>query len=119
MSLFNASTTNHIGFFKAWEDLVLESDIDEDDFAMILGVCSHQILKKLTCGTNAGPLPNGAKDMVNFLIGKKKNLLLSSNTLPWNVYVFGYDLEDFEVIHNVYKDPIAIGVVVLYAAHGF
>ncbi|MCO5569559.1 hypothetical protein L7F22_023274 [Adiantum nelumboides] len=65
-----------------------------------------------------GPLPNGAKDIVTFFLRKKENPHESSSTLPWHVYVVGCNLEALELIHNVYKDPITIGVVVLDAAHG-
>ncbi|MCO5596736.1 hypothetical protein L7F22_050804 [Adiantum nelumboides] len=118
VALANASTTRNNGALKAWEDLVLELNINEDAYAKILGVCSDWVSKKLTRGADAGPLPNGAKDMVNFLIRKKENSHHSSSTLPWNVYVVGSNFEAFEVIHNVYKDPITIGVVVLDATHG-
>ncbi|MCO5614391.1 hypothetical protein L7F22_068671 [Adiantum nelumboides] len=82
------------------------------------GVCSDWVQKKLTCGADAGPLPNGAKDIVTFFLRKKENPHESSSTLPWRVYVVGCNLEALELIHNVYKDPITIGVVVLDAAHG-
>ncbi|MCO5590388.1 hypothetical protein L7F22_044358 [Adiantum nelumboides] len=82
------------------------------------GVCSDWVQKKLTRGADAGPLPNGAKDIVTFFLRKKENPHESSSTLPWRVYVVGCNLEVLELIHNVYKDPITIGVVVLDMAHG-
>ncbi|MCO5578447.1 hypothetical protein L7F22_032289, partial [Adiantum nelumboides] len=82
------------------------------------GVCSDWVQKKLTRGADAGPLPNGAKDIVTFFLRKKENPHESSSTLPWRVYVVGCNLEALELIHNVYKDPITNGVVVLDAAHG-
>ena len=118
VSLFNASITNNNGALKTWEELVIDFDITEDAYSKILGVCSDWVQKKLTRGADAGPLPNGAKDIVTFFLRKKENPHESSSTLPWRVYVVGCNLEALELIHNVYKDPITIGVVVLDAAHG-
>lgn len=118
VSLFNASSHANNSIMKSWEDLVAEYDITNDVYTKILGVCSDWVSKKLTRGADAGPLPNGAKDIVNFLIGKKQDPLHSSSSLPWQVYIVGCNLEAFDLIYNVYKDPITIGVVVLDAAHG-
>ncbi|MCO5586460.1 hypothetical protein L7F22_040400 [Adiantum nelumboides] len=118
VSLFNASIANTNGALKTWEELVIDFDITEDAYSKILGVCSDWMQKKLTRGADAGPLPNGAKDIVTFFLRKKENPHESSSTLPWRVYVVGFNLEALELIHNVYKDPITIGVVVLDAAHG-
>ncbi|MCO5586769.1 hypothetical protein L7F22_040711 [Adiantum nelumboides] len=118
VSLFNASIANTNGALKTWEELVIDFDITEDAYSKILGVCSDWVQKKLTRGADAGPLPNGAKDIVTFFLRKKENPHESSSTLPWRVYVVGCNLEALELIHNVYKDPITIGVVVLDAAHG-
>ncbi|MCO5584369.1 hypothetical protein L7F22_038295 [Adiantum nelumboides] len=118
VSLFNASIANTNGALKTWEELVIDFDITEDAYSKILGVCSDWVQKKLTRGADAGPLPNGAKDIVTFFLRKKENPHESSSTLPWRVYVVGCNLEALELIHNVYKDPITIGVVVLDAEHG-
>lgn len=118
VSLFNASIPTSNGGMKNWEDLVAEYEITNEVYTKILGVCIDWVSKKLTRGADAGPLPSGAKDVVNFLIGKKQDPLHSSTSLPWQVYVVGCNLEAFDLIHNVYKDPITIGVVVLDAAHG-
>ncbi|MCO5603593.1 hypothetical protein L7F22_057744 [Adiantum nelumboides] len=118
VSLFNASIANTNGALKTWEELVIDFDITEDAYSKILGVCSDWVQKKLTRGADAGPLPNGAKDIVTFFLRKKENPHESYSTLPWRVYVVGCNLEALELIHNVYKDPITIGVVVLDAAHG-
>ncbi|MCO5585911.1 hypothetical protein L7F22_039845 [Adiantum nelumboides] len=118
VSLFNASIANTNGALKTWEELVIDFDITEDPYSKILGVCSDWVQKKLTRGADAGPLPNGAKDIVTFFLRKKENPHEYSSTLPWRVYVVGCNIEALELIHNVYKDPITIGVVVLDAAHG-
>ena len=103
---------------KIWEELVGDYNITDEVYSKVMGVCSDWVSKKLTRGENAGPLPNGAKDIVNFLILKKQNPHQHSTSLPWQVYVLGCNFESFELLHNVYKDPFTIGVVVLDGAHG-
>ncbi|MCO5553142.1 hypothetical protein L7F22_063123 [Adiantum nelumboides] len=80
VSLFNASITNNNGASKIWDELVIDFDITEDAYSKILGVCSDWVQKKLTRGADAGPLPNGAKDIVNFFLRKKENHHESSST---------------------------------------
>lgn len=99
--LFNASLLESGSVEKTWEELVGDYDITNEVYSKIMGVCSDWVSKKLTRGENAGPLPNGAKDIANFLIGKKQNPHQHSTSLPWQVYVVGCNFEYFELLHNV------------------
>ncbi|KAI5064418.1 hypothetical protein GOP47_0021088 [Adiantum capillus-veneris] len=118
VTLFNGFVKESGSSLKTWEKLANDYGANDEVYAKILGVCSDWVSKKLTRGADAGPLPSVAKDIVSFLIGKKKNPLQSTTRLPWYVYVVGCSLETFDPMHNAYRDPVTIGVVVLDAAHG-